>query len=378
MLSYIFDRLFPHYETLHREQQKQIQKITIIFFIFAAIILGYFILSLVDNQHSDEKYWNHAFQSTEYASEDLQEVSKNATVVTAGTYIENIYSINMANGTYGVDFVVWFRWDGNKIPDMINNFRIYKGDIHKIKIIKDYVEGDSHYQIARVVATVSKTYWTKCFPLESHQLFFYIEPNYTAKNVVLVADKEESTVNRNISISGFQLEKFDVGVFPFEYTNTRSDIRLSGNKNIVTELVTGVQIHRDGWGLYMKCFIAMYGCLIWALLVLYINIYHRVDPLGMIPGALFGCVANVMVGANLLPDALQMGLLEYVNIWGILIILMAAVVIINVNAIRREDTKKGITYSYFAAIYGRIMLYVVTFFAFFGNIILPLIVYLNK
>jgi hypothetical protein len=77
------------------------------------------------------------------------------------------------------------------------------------------------------------------------------------------------------------------------------------------------------------------------LLTLFINIYHHVDPLEMIPEALFGCVANIMVGASLLPEALDMGLLEYVNIWGILTILTATVVIINVNAIRHQRSFAG-------------------------------------
>jgi len=41
-----------------------------------------------------------------------------------------------------------------------------------------------------------------------------------------------------------------------------------------------------------------------------------------------------MVGANLLPDALTAGLVEYVNIWGIVNILAFSMFIISSNSIR--------------------------------------------
>jgi hypothetical protein len=346
-----------------------------IFCIITALILGFFVISLLENKNYDRENWNNAFVGEPQAVAALQEVSTDATPVLAGTYIESIADVNMSGGTYDVSFLVWFRWDNDDSIDMIHNVHLYNSLIKKEMILKDYKEGNTHYQLARVIATVSKKYWTKCFPLEAHQMHFYIEPSYTGKRVKLIADTENSSVNRNIHVTGFKLVQHGVASIPYLYKNTRADVRLAeDNINVSSELFTAVEIERDGIGLYMKCFIALFGCLIWALIVLYINIYHRVDPLGMLPASLFGTVANIMVGASLLPAALEMGLLEYVNIWGILTILATAVVIINVNEIRRKEKKlieKGQDV-YFSAIYGRIMFYVVTFFVIIGNILLPL------
>jgi len=78
----------------------------------------------------------------------------------------------------------------------------------------------------------------------------------------------------------------------------------------------------------------------------------------------------------LLPEVLEMGLLEYVNIWGICAILSSTLVIINVNEIRREETDADGN-CFHAASYGRIMFYLITFFAITGNILLPLVA-MNK
>jgi hypothetical protein len=137
---------------------------------------------------------------------------------------------------------------------------------------------------------------------------------------------------------------------------------------VTSEFVTALTFRRNGLGLYFKCFIAMYGTTLWVLIMLYICGHHRVDPLGMIPGALFGTVSNIMVGAALLPDALDMGLLEFVNVWGILTILATAVVIIQVNNIRSQYGRKD---EPFAGFIGRVMFYIIAVIAIAGNILLP-------
>ncbi|MEA5004760.1 MAG: hypothetical protein VB081_14830, partial [Christensenella sp.] len=95
------------------------------------------------------------------------------------------------------------------------------------------------------------------------------------------------------------------------------------------------------------------------------------DPLSMIPAALFGTVANIMVGANLLPDALQAGLLEYVNVWGIMMILMGAMAIININRIRKKYEDRD-----FSKHYGRVLFYTILILVLAGNLLMPICAYI--
>ena len=69
----------------------------------------------------------------------------------------------------------------------------------------------------------------------------------------------------------------------------------------------------------------------------------------------------------MLPDVLQMGLLEFVNLWGVMTILSVAVVIININRIRNKYEDKE-----FASFYGRIMFYTILILVVAGHIALPL------
>ncbi len=374
MLEKIFLHFFPLYHTLKKEEQRSIQRRPLLFCLVAGVLLMYFCITLYGNTQSDNRYWEDTFRVPPQLQADLEEVSGNATKVLCGTYVDNIYDIDMAQGTFTASFLTWFRWEGDEITDMADHFRIYKGHILNKSVIKNYQLGKTHYQLLRANVRVAHNFWTKGFPLDKHRLSFYLEPYYTAKRVLLVPDTKSSNVNLDLHITGYDITKTGIGASAYEYRNTRGDMEIEGLKNISSEIVTAIQIKRDGFGLYVKCFIGLFGCLIWALMVLYINIYHRVDPLSMLPGALFGCVANIMVGASLLPDALELGLLEYVNIWGIFIILCVALTIMKINAMRRAYKEKGID-SYYPTVYGRLMFYSVAFFAVLGNIIMPMIVY---
>jgi len=378
MLDGLFEYFFEHYSILNDKQRKKIKGLTTVFLVFGFCVLFGFVSMMMSHRDTEKARWEKNLSGVELYKADMLPISQNATKVLTGTYVETIDNLDMAHGNYWVKFLVWFRWDGDEISDLAHNFRIYRGIIKNRDIVKDVKQDNTHYQLVRVDAIVSSSFHSELFPLESHQLYFYVEPNYTAKRVVLVADKEESNLNRHFSVEGFKVTQSAVASVPYEYRSTRGDITLKDvDKNIVSELVTAIKIERDGFGLYAKCFICLFGCIIWALLALYINIYHHVDPLELLPEALFGCIANIMVGASLLPEALEMGLLEYVNIWGLFIILMIALIIINVNQIRKEERTGG-GISWFAAIYGRIMFFTITFFAIAGNIILPASAYFSR
>ena len=323
--------------------------------------------ALYQDKVSEKDYWDAALTPSDSALAHLDEIDDNATPVSVGTYLETFKEISLKNSSYRMEFLLWFRWKGDPELDMAYNFRIYKGTVNKMQVVKDYHgEDGENYQLLRVDASVFKNYWTIRFPLESHQLRMYIESNYTADRVVFVNDKENCGINGNLDIPGYNLVRHDTGIFTVESNSTNGDPELSGTA-INSEFVTALEVNRDSWGLYLKCFIALFGTTTWVLITLFINTYHRVDPLSMIPAALFGTVSNIMVGANLLPDVLQLGLLEFVNVWGVMTILSVAMVIINVNRIRNQYEDKD-----FAAFYGRVMFYTILALVVIGHIALPL------
>lgn len=355
---------------LERWQLKRLLCGVLAVLIIGGIYIAFTASTLYQDKMAEDDYWNNAFVSSEEVKSEVERLSKDATAVSCGTYIENLKEVSLKNSNFRLEMMVWFNWDGDQELDMANNFRIYKGLINKREVVKETFENGHCYQLVRIDVTVTKNYWTKRFPLESHQLKIYIEPNYNVNKVVLTADKKDSGYNGNLSIAGFDMVRVDTGTFDMKYGSTQGDPDFK-DAAYTTEHVTQMEINRSNGGLYAKCFIALIGTITWVMIILFICTYHRVDPLSMIPAALFGTVANIMVGANLVPDALDMGLLEYVNIFNIMIILMTAISVININRIRNKFEDRD-----FAKLFGRSMFAAILLLVLVGNLTLPLCAYI--
>lgn len=350
--------------------KRRLISMLILYILVGIIFLGYTTVSLVLDKTSEDDYWDSSITVSDSTQKRLDEIGENATIVTVGTYVENLKELSLKNSNYTLTFIGWFSWDGDEHLDPGTNLRVYKGDIKERQLLKETHRDGYNYQQFRFTVCVSKNYWTIRFPLESHQLRFYLESNYTADQVQFKADKENSGVNPSLSISGYTLVRNDVGAYAIETDSTFGNPDIPDDA-VYPEFVTAMEINRDGIGLYIKCIIALLGTSLWVLIVMFINTNHRIDPLSMIPAALFGTVSNIMIGANLLPDALQFGLLEYVNMLGIMTILGGAISIINVNRIRTKYQNNE-----YARQYGLVMFYTVLGLTVLGHILLPISAFL--
>lgn len=351
-------------------QRKRLLSSFLLLVVIGVVFLSYTSITLYQDKTAEDEYWKSTFNESVDREAEILETYPNATPVTVGTYVENLKEISLKSSNFRVVVQIWFKWEGDPTLDMGKNFRFYKGAVNKSETIKDYHENGTNYQLLRCDVTISNEYWTPRFPLESHQLRMYLESNYTADRVRFVSDRENSGCNPNLDISGYTLRRNDTGIFVMAYDNTHGDPELS-EPAVTFEHITAMEINRDSWGLYVKCFIALFGTSTWVLITLFICTYHRVDPLGMIPAALFGTVSNIMIGANLLPDALQLGLLEYVNFWGICTILACALAVININRIRSKFQDRD-----FARYYGRVLFVTILVLTVLGHILMPVSAYM--
>lgn len=342
----------------------------LIYVVVVVVFLSATVTALVKDRTGEDYYWNSSMSESQDMASEVTARSAGATKVSVGTYIENLKEINIKSAYYRVVAQVWFRWEGDEDLDMKDNFRVYKGLMNKMEVIKDYHENGVNYQLVRCDVSVTKDYWTVRFPLESHQLRMYITSNLPVEQVVFVDDHDNSGLNKSLSISGYDVRRHDTAVISVKQDGTHGDPELTDDL-ILSEHMTQLELNRGSWGLYLKCFIALVGTITWVLIALFLNTNHHIDPLGMLPAALFGTVTNIMVGANLLPDAMQAGLLEYVNIFGIGTILAVTMTIININRIRNKYEDKA-----FAALLGRVMFITIIVCTLAGNILLPCSAYM--
>jgi hypothetical protein len=332
------------------------------------IYLGITCSLLLQDKITTEDNWNRYMSETGDETAVTNAVNAGATPVAVGTYIENFKSISIKNCNFEVEGLIWFRWTGDDTLNPAANFRFYKGTTKTTKLKDITADNGEHYQLVRFDTVITRNFWNRRFPLETHQLNIYAESNYPIERMVFTADAD-SGMNNNLSISGYNIIKYGTLVRSQQYDSKNGDPTL--NQPVTTsEYLTAIMINRSSWGTYIKCFIALVGTITWVMITLFICTYHRVDPLTMIPAALFGTVTNLMVGANLLPDAMEVGLLEYVNFFGIAIILIGATGVINVNRIRNKYESRA-----FSSYYGSVYLVTLLTFTIIGNILLPVCAY---
>ncbi len=362
------DRKRIYFKDLNAEQKKRIFRMVGSFAVIFTLVLTYFCSVLIIESADQNYRWVKDLTDTPEQAQKAKKLSKHAQKVKVGTYVENIRRIDMKNSEYRVEILVWFDWKGDPDLDPANNFRIYKGSVNSKEMMEDMHNGDTNYQLVSMDVTVSKNFDVKRFPLGTHQLRFYVESDDPIQEVRYVSDQKNSGINENLTITGFDLKRFAVGDVTYEYNSTHGNPTVK-DKEMTSEVVTAMEIKRSDFGLYLKCFIALYATLVWIMISLYICTYHHVDPLGMIPGALFGAVGNIIVGTNLLPDAETAGLVEFGNIWGAIMIIAATIAIISINRVRKLQDNDYSQY------YGRFLFYIILAFMLLGEILLPVIAY---
>ena len=352
------------FKNLSKEQKNRIYLMVGGFSITFTVVLVIFCSMIYfDNVNTNKKWFGYLSDPTDRKAEVI-ELSKHAQKVTVGTYVENIRTVDMKNSECRIEMLIWFDWEGDPELDPASYFRVYKGVENKKHIVEEMHDGRINYQLVSLDVTISKNYHTMLFPLDSHQIRIYVESIHPIQEVVFRADKDNSGMNEHLEITGFEFSRIAVGEVTYRYNSTHGNPRLTDNE-ITSEIVTQIEIQRSTMGLFFKCFIALYATIVWILISLYICTYHHVNPLGMVSGALFGAVGNIVIGANLLPDGTSGGLLEFGNIWGVLMVLGGTISIISINRVRDLQDKK------YAKYYGRFCFYIILGFTLLGLILLP-------
>ena len=361
-------------------QKRKIIRWFSFFIVIAILYIGYVVMDMQKEKQASKDAWAAMMAQDKAIQEQTYDEDNPPTFVTVGTYLETIKDISLKTNSYRISFVAWFRWKDNDNLDFTKHGRVYNAQQHSLEVLKDYHKDGVHYQQILVDVTCSRNFSTKRFPLDTHNMSFYLESTESSEDVIFIADTLNSGVNPNLSVSGYAVTGYFVSSTFYDFPNTLNNPRLN-NPMQHAMMATHLQTARGDLGLYLRCFIALLGALIWVMISVYICAHHRVNPLGTLSSALFGSIGNVMIGAALLPDVLELGLVEFVNFFGTLVIIGGTLCIIQINNIR--DNRKGFgdgentanDARLYAKFFGRVMFFTLLAIAIIGNLIIPLSTY---
>jgi hypothetical protein len=246
--------------------------------------------------------------------------------VTTGIYLERILSLSVRDFEWQVEFYIWFRWEGDWIR-LEDGFDVVDGTIETVKKLRALTDGQSHYELYRVVAQITKFFDVAHFPCDDHLLTINVEtPAHRRDELIFRADVENSAVSSRVRVPGYVIDRLVALEKPHAYKTGRGDPCIPpGVKTTYSQFRCGIKIHRPDNGLYVKMFQGLFVACAIALLALFIK-PTDVDPrFGLGVGALFAGVANSYVTNSLIPDTGTMTLADVVNGVGIAVILLSLV-----------------------------------------------------
>lgn len=356
--------VFKEFKSLTSRQRLRIIAAMLIFIIPVAAYAVSGSVNMYNNKlETLAKYDDEITISEEELSQLV--IPEGSVEVQVGSYMESITNVDVKNNTWACKFLVWFRWDGDEWTEPSQypgeNFIIGNGNMGGKTLMEEYHENGKHYQQYRVTATVEKYFDTTRYPLDSHQLKVFIEDERDMSIVRYTPDKEHSTISPYLTIAGFDIINYDSGLYLNEYSSKMND-PIFDNVNFETEgkktfeYVFVTRVKRDGYGLFLKAFLNLFGILLWVCIGLYNCAYNRVDAMGAINTGIFGAVSSMIVGMNLLSDARGSGLIEYINLFSLAMILITTIYVIRINKYRAKGDELVYTDVYSKMLFWAVLL----------------------
>jgi len=248
------------------------------------------------------------------------------TKVQVGIYVDRIIELSVKDGSWTVDFYLWFRWNGSAVQPG-ESFQVVDGSIESKELEVQHSEGEEHYELYRVTAKITKVFDVARFPCDDHQLLINIEnPRHPRQQLLFVADKDNSSVSSRVKVSAYDIHQTQILEKPHSYKTTRGDPRLApGTKSTYSQCRTAIGLKRGSWGYYFKMFQSLYVAVFIAMLAMCVK-PTNVDPrFGLGVGGLFAAVANSYVTASLIPDTGVMTVADLVNGIGIGMVLLTVI-----------------------------------------------------
>lgn len=235
--------------------------------------------------------------------------------VTVGTYVNQITGVNLRENQVSVDFYVWFRWDSDEV-NPLETFELMNGRIESKTPTPIRKLKDTNYGQARVQATLNQPWDVTRFPLDRQTIRLQIEDSdLTADKIVYVPDSENSTIDPDVSVSGYALGGTGVSVAEHRYRTNYGDITLPKNhESVYSRYTHAITLDRPDAVYYMKTFSTIFISSVVAFLAFMVKPVDLDPRFGLGIGALFAVVACYFVISSDLPRSSGFTLSDWVNL----------------------------------------------------------------
>ena len=234
--------------------------------------------------------------------------------VKTGIYIDRVWEFSTSESRWGLDFYLWFNWTNPDI-DPGENFQIVDGEILEKREEVRHVKDGLYYALYRIKGQITKVFNPSRFPRDDHLLTVRIEDK-EFKNFELryVPDVEGTRISSRAKFPGYKAYYSKIVDKDHAYKTRRGDPRLPENTRATySQLIYGIGIKRQGWGLYFKMFLGIFSAVAIALIAFFVRPTDLDPRFGLGVGGFFAAVAATFVIALEIPPSNSFGLTGFVT-----------------------------------------------------------------
>lgn len=247
--------------------------------------------------------------------------------VSIGFYMESMEHLSLHDGGWDTILDVWCRWDHDPADpdfDPFDHLVPINGRIVENTLLREEHGESLHFVQRRLQVEFNRAFRVVNFPFDRHLLLASFENSARPREALLfVPDDESSAVSSRVSAAGYRIRRFHAVENPHSYQTSRGwPGTPPGRRGTWSQPRFAIEIEREGWGLLLLLFQALFVSVGVALLACFIKPIH-VDPrFGLGIGALFAAVANGYLVGSRMPETGEFSLADFINLLGIATIFM--------------------------------------------------------
>lgn len=263
--------------------------------------------------------------------------------VKVGVFVKSIYDVSMANGEFSTAFDLWFLHKKDSL-EIEKNFEIANNKTFQIQSSSVEKVNGWNWVSAKIVGRMQQDWITHNFPFDKQVLLIKLENTlYDSRQVVFEPDVKGSKIDKNFSLAGWKIEKFEIKQNPSKYETNYGDPSLSEESSEYSAVDILIHIKRNSWGLFFKVFLGLYIALLISSLVFVVPASDLNSKFGLAIGGLFAAVGNKYIVDSSLPESNAFTLSDQIHALTfsfILLYILLSAVVHSVHSKGKEELAK--------------------------------------
>ncbi len=260
--------------------------------------------------------------------------------VRTGIYVTSIHDIDFKQREYTINLWLWLKYK-NKEFDFLQNLEIPQAKT----VVKSFStidsSGEQVYLLMKLQCVMKDSWKITNFPFDRQKLRLSIENSqFDSKSLVFVADTLGNNYDPRFTLSGWNIDSFDVSIGIKKYETAFGDTSLKTPHSEYSAYKVKVVIKRDALGLFWKMFLGMYASFLIAFVCFFIHADSIESRFGLSVGALFAAIGNKYIIDSALPESSSFTLVDTLH--GLTLLFIFAIITCSAHALKLMKESKTI------------------------------------